>query len=412
MSLTSVVPFLNSMTTINSRIGEQNQRLRRTLTKLTEGNDRHNALRMCVGCYTVSYFPPNAIPDSVSIKKPVSLHLEDSEGNIDVRQDKQLKIVEGHWSNLYSKHKEETGSLVEEAEQVGENRDQPEHLDEEEEDILDVPITVEEVEKAVKDLGRGKAMGKDDIPGEFLKEGGEVLYEWISEFLNQVVEQEKIPEGWKKGIVTMIHKGGRKEEVGNYRGITVNDSIYKVFTRILTNRWEEEVEKRGLLGEIQFGFRRERNTIDAAFILRQIFDQGKKANKKYVVAFLDVRKAYDRVWSKGLWMKLEELGFGGRFLRILKELYKDSGARVRVGNNETDLIYMEEGLRQGCSLSPMLFAIYLKGLGDELVASGLGVKMGNTNIPGLFFADDMAIIGENDIQLQELLNITGRYGRK
>ena len=158
----------------------------------------------------------------------------------------------------------------------------------------------------------------------------------------------------------MIHKGGRKEEVGNYRGITVNDSIYKVFTRILTNRWEEEVEKRGLLGEIQFEFRRERNTIDAAFILRQIFDQGKKANKKYVVAFLDVRKAYDRVWRKGLWMKLEELGFGGRFLRILKELYKYSGARVRVGDNETDWINMEKGLRQGCSLSPMLFAIYLK----------------------------------------------------
>ena len=42
------------------------------------------------------------------------------------------------------------------------------------------------------------------------------------------------------------------------------------------------------------------------------------------------------------------------------------------------------------------------------MASGLGVKMGNTNIPGLFFADDMAIIGENDMQLQELLNITGR----
>ena len=143
-------------------------------------------------------------------KKPVSLHLEDSEGNIDVRQDKQLKIVERHWSKLYSKHKEETESLVEETEQVGENRHQPEHLDEEEGDILDEPITVEEVEKAVKDLGREKAMGQDDIPGEFLKEGGEILYEWISEFLNQVIEQEKIPEGWKKGIVTMIHKGGRK----------------------------------------------------------------------------------------------------------------------------------------------------------------------------------------------------------
>ena len=63
----SVVPCLNSTTTINSRIGEQNQRLRRTLTKLAEANDRHHALRTCVGCYIVSCFPPNAIPDGVSI---------------------------------------------------------------------------------------------------------------------------------------------------------------------------------------------------------------------------------------------------------------------------------------------------------------------------------------------------------
>ena len=60
----------------------------------------------------------------------------------------------------------------------------------------------------------------------------------------------------------------------------------------------------------------------------------------------------------------------------------------------------------------MLFAIYLKGLGDELVASGLGVKMGNTNIPGLFFADDIGHYRrERYTQLQELLNITGRYQR-
>ena len=141
---------------------------------------------------------------------------------------------------------------MEETEQVGENRHQPEHLDEEEGDIIDEPITVEEVEKAVKDLGRGKAMGQDDIPGEFLKEGGEILYEWISEFLNQVIEQEKIPEGWKKGIVTMIHKGGRKKRGGRkLQRHNSEYSIYKVFTRILTNRWEE-VEKRGILGEIQF----------------------------------------------------------------------------------------------------------------------------------------------------------------
>ena len=94
--------------------------------------------------------------------------------------------------------------------------------------------------------------------------------------------------------MTALYKGGRKQELGNYRGITVNSSMYKPFTRILRRRLEEEVEERGILGEIQFGFRKGRSTCDAAFILRQVFDQGKR-KKNVKVAFLDVRKAYDRV---------------------------------------------------------------------------------------------------------------------
>ena len=74
---------------------------------------------------------------------------------------------------------------------------------------------------------------------------------------NKVLKEEKVPSAWKKGVVTALYKGGRKQELGNYRGITVNSSMYKLFTRILRRRLEEEVEERGILGEIQFGFRKD-----------------------------------------------------------------------------------------------------------------------------------------------------------
>ena len=79
--------------------------------------------------------------------------------------------------------------------------------------------------------------------------------------------------------------------------------MYKLFTRILRRRLEE-VEERGILGEIQFGFRKGKNTCDAAYILRQIFDQGKR-KKNTKVAFLDLRETNDSVWRQGLWRKLE-----------------------------------------------------------------------------------------------------------
>ena len=103
--------------------------------------------------------------------------------------------------------------------------------------------------------------------------------------------------------------------------------------------------------------------------LRQIFDQGKR-KKNTKVAFLDVRKAYDRVWREGLWRKMEGYGFGGKFLRVLKELYKEGTCRVNFWEIETDWFGVEEGLKQGCSLSPVLFALYLAELGERLVQSG------------------------------------------
>ena len=251
-----------------------------------------------------------------------------------VDKQEQANFVKEYWKALYAAH------------EVDEERVDGNGEDKEEEGGggLGEAIEKEEVRVAMKEMKKGKAVGEDDIPSEFLTEGGEEVLEWITEIFNKVLTEEKIPSAWKKGIVTALYKGGRKQELGNYRGITVNSSMYKLFTRILRRRLEEEVEERGILGEIQFGFRKGKNTYDAAFILRQIFDQGKR-KKNTKVAFLDVRKAYDRVWREGLWRKMEGYGFGGKFLRVLKELYKEGTCRVKFGEIETDWFGVEEGLK-------------------------------------------------------------------
>ena len=78
-----------------------------------------------------------------------------------------------------------------------------------------------------------------------------------------------------------------------------------------------------MLGEIQNGFRPGRRVVDHVFTLSQILEMERKRRRKVFMAFLDVRKAYDRVWREALWGKMEGLGFGGRFLDVLKALYLD-----------------------------------------------------------------------------------------
>ena len=183
-----------------------------------------------------------------------------------VNKQEQANFIKEYWRALYTAH--EADERVE---------DDGEDIGEEGEEGLGEHIEIEEVRTALKEMKKGKAVGVDDIPSEFLIEGGgeEEVLEWVTYIFNKVFKEEKIPSAWKKGVVTVLYKGGRKQELGNYRGITVNSSMYTLFTRILRRRLGEEVEERGILGEIQFGFRKGRSTCDAAFIFRHIFDQGK-----------------------------------------------------------------------------------------------------------------------------------------
>ena len=138
------------------------------------------------------------------------IYLRDKEGKIIEEPKKQMEMVEDHWAGLYTAHRVQEG---ERQEWEGVNRE-----GEFQEDLV-MEISREEVVSAIKDLARGKAMGVDDIPNEFLKEGGgEVLIDWVTRLLNIVVTREEALGEWKKGLVTALHKGRIKGGVDKLSG--------------------------------------------------------------------------------------------------------------------------------------------------------------------------------------------------
>ncbi len=72
---------------------------------------------------------------------------------------------------------------------------------------------------------------------------------------------------------------------------------------------------------------------------------------------------------------------------------------------------MTLGLKQGCVLSPVLSAIYIAELGDRLAKSNLGRGLNNKKIPGMFFADDMILVG-SEKDLKALLQIVGEFAQQ
>ena len=78
------------------------------------------------------------------------------------------------------------------------------------------------------------------------------------------------PESWSEGFIIPIFMKGDKEEVSNYRGITLLSTVGKLFKRILTNRLNDWTEKYNVYVEAQAGFRKCKGTVDNIFILNSL----------------------------------------------------------------------------------------------------------------------------------------------
>ena len=275
-------------------------------------------------------------------------------------------------------------------------------------------ISREEVERALKETKVGKAPGVDGVKAEMLKEGGRTVVEWLERLFKICFILSMVPVDWVLAIIVPLYKGkGDIYECSNSRGISLLSVVGKVYGRILINRIRDKTE--GAISEVQSGFRRGRGCADQIFIVRQLCEKYLRKGKDVYFAFLDLEKAYDRVDREAMWNVLRLYGVGGRLLRAVKSLYKDSKACVRVGDELSEWFPVRVGLRQGCVMSPWLFNLYIDGVVREVNARvlGRGLKLLDGNdrdweMNQLLFADDTVVVADSEEKLCQLVTEFGR----
>lgn len=219
-----------------------------------------------------------------------------------------------------------------------------------------------------------------------------------------------VEDGYLKAIVFPIFKKGNRNEVQNYRGVSFMNVVVKIFAGVLKNRltlWEQKYK---ILNEFQAGFRKGYSTNDNIFNLTNII-QIKTADKgKVYCFFVDFRAAFDSIDRQALFYKLHMLGVSTKFLRILRALYEGTSAAVWDGECISDWFQTTMGVKQGCILSPDLFAFFLNDLHDSLECGGICIE--EILIRVLLYADDLVIMSDNAKALQSMIEKFSLYCKK
>ena len=144
----------------------------------------------------------------------------------------------------------------------------------------------------------------------------------------------------------------------NYRGISLTSCVCKLFTSVLTESIQKDLEKRDVLGLEQAGFRKNTGCVHHVFIISSIMSTYLAQKKKLFVTFIDNEKAFDKVDHGLLWQQLGQAKITRKVLRAIQSLYQKTKACVRVNGELTDVFDCNIGVRQGDSSTPLLFIIF------------------------------------------------------
>ena len=279
---------------------------------------------------------------------------------------------------------------------------------------LDKPFSEAEVNAAIKRMKSNKSCAPNDLLlNEFFIESADILVGHITDIFNIIYDSGYFPQSWSEGFIVPLLKKGNKEDVSNYRGITIMSNLGKLFTNVLNARLVDFCEENDIISDSQFGFRKGRSTIDAIFILKGIVDSVLNSKGRLYCAFIDLKRAFDSINRNALWLKLYYLGIKGKLLRIIRAMYDNVKSCIKYCNNYSDFLNISVGLRQGETMSPTMFALFIEDLElylQDRVDCGLSLQ--DLTLILLLFADDMVILGHSPEDLQNSLYSLSNYCEK
>ena len=260
--------------------------------------------------------------------------------------------------------------------------------------------TLQETLGVIRNLKNNRAPGEDQITAELIKYGGRKLWITIHQLIKTIWETEQMPQEWRTAIISPIYKRGDKLDCHNYRGISLLNVSYKIFTNLLAKYIEPYVEE--ILGDYQGGFRKGRSTTDQIFCLRMILEKAHEHKVDIHQLYIDYKQAYDTINRSELEEIMKEFGIPNKLVRLTKMTIENTNSKVKIQGKLTPSFETTTGLRQGDALSTLLFNLCMEKIIRNIRINPGGTIYNRTR-QYLAYADDVVILGRTEGYIKETL---------
>ncbi|KAJ9516566.1 hypothetical protein QJQ45_015254, partial [Haematococcus lacustris] len=250
-------------------------------------------------------------------------------------------------------------------------------------------------------LSEGKAPGPDGIENEIIKMLPWEMRDTIHQLFIIMWATGCTPTTWKTSDTCLLYKDkGQETDLNSYRPVGLANTVYKLWTSLITKILSEYAEANGMLSKNQAGFRSHRNTTQQLQMLVMALEDAKLAKADIYALLVDFTSAFNTTCQDKLLWIMHDLGFPTDVTDAVKDLYTGATTRFRTPYGPTDPVPVDRGTIQGDSLSPFLFLIYIEPLLRWLQVGARGYKFKSATadsgeratVSSIDYADDIAIL--------------------